>query len=163
MIRCTVILIFCCTLFSCYSFKGISIPAEVNSFSIDPVIDQSFNAPATYPVEFSESMINKIRKESRLILNNTNPDIIFKCTIKQFEVSSQAPQPGIFSAINRLSVIIEVSYEYKADEKQNWKQSFSRFQDFDAKENFSSMQQKLIEDINILLTDDIFKKAFTNW
>jgi hypothetical protein len=163
MIRLIFITLILISLLACYSFKGISIPPEVNTFSVDHVVDQSFNAPATYPVDFSESLISKVRKESRLILNNTNPDIIFKCVIKQFDVSSQAPQPGILSAINRLNVLVEVSYESTLDEKQNWKQSFSRFQDFDANENFSSMQQKLISEINVLLVDDIFKKAFTNW
>lgn len=153
--------IFC--LISCYSFKGISIPPEVNSYSIDPVIDQSFNAPATYPVDFSEALITKIRKESRLLLNNQSADVIFKCKVIQFLVNSQAPQPGVSSAINRLNVTIEVEYISKKDEKQNWKSSFSRYQDFDAKQNFSEVQQKLIGDINLLLVEDIFNKAFTNW
>ncbi len=148
---------------ACYSFKGTSIPSEVHFFRIDPVIDQSYNAPATYPVEFSEAMITKIRKESRLILNNTNPDIIFKCKITQFNVSSQAPQPGVESAINRLNVTIEVEYVNVLDEKQNWKSTFLRFQDFDKNVNFADVQQKLIEDINLILVDDIFQKAFTNW
>lgn len=153
--------IFCLT--SCYSFKGISIPAEVNTFGVDPVIDQSFNAPATYPVDFSEAIIAKIRKESRLVLNNQNPDILFKCKVMQFYVNSQAPQPGVVSAINRLNVTIEVEYISKKDEKQNWKNSFSRYQDFDAKQNFSEVQKKLIGDINLILVDDIFSKSFTNW
>ena len=76
MIRSTYILAFYFSLISCYSFKGISIPPEVSTFAIDPVIDQSFNAPATYPIDFSEAMITKIRKESRLSLNNQNPDVI---------------------------------------------------------------------------------------
>jgi hypothetical protein len=150
-------------LISCYSFKGISIPSDVNTYSIEPVIDQSYNAPATYPVDFSEAMITKIRKESRLVLNNQNPDIVFRCFVTQFVVNSQAPQPGVTSAINRLNVTIDVEYINKKDEKQNWKSSFNRFQDFDAKENFSTVQQKLITDINLILVDDIFNKAFTNW
>lgn len=160
-----VFIIFICLLglVSCYSFKGISIPAEAKTFGIDPVIDQSFNAPATYPVDFSEAMISKIRKESRLILDNQNPDILFKCKVTQFVVNSQAPQPGVVSAINRLNVTIEVEYINKIDEKQNWQSSFSRFQDFEADQDFSAVQQKLITDINILLVDDIFSKAFTNW
>lgn len=163
MIKALYISAFLLSLISCYSFKGISIPPDVNTFAIDPVVDQSFNAPATYPVDFSEAMITKIRKESRLILNNQNPDIVFKCKVIQFYVSSQAPQPGVTSAINRLNVSIEVEYDSKKDDKQDWKSSFSRYQDFDAKENYSSVQQKLISDINLILVDDIFNKAFTNW
>ncbi len=163
MIRSTYILAFYFSLISCYSFKGISIPPEVSTFAIDPVIDQSFNAPATYPIDFSEAMITKIRKESRLSLNNQNPDVIFKCKVTQFLVNSQAPQPGVVSAINRLNVTIEVEYDSKIDDKQDWKSSFTRYQDFGADQNFSSVQQKLITDINLILVDDIFNKAFTNW
>lgn len=163
MIRAAIIISYTLCLVSCYSFKGISIPSEVNTFAMDPVVDQSYNAPATYPVVFSEAMITKIRKESKLTLNNQNPDVIFKCKVTQFLVNSQAPQPGVQSAINRLNVTIEVEYVSKIDEKQNWKSAFSRYQDFDAKENFSSVQQKLISDINLILVDDIFNKAFTNW
>lgn len=150
-------------LISCYSFKGTSIPPEVQTFSIDPVIDQSYNAPATYPIDFSEALLTKIRKESRLTLNNQNPDIIFRCRITQFNVASQAPVANITSAINRLTVSIEVEYVSKKDEKQSWKSGFTRFQDFDAAVNFSTIQQKLTTDINLLLTDDIFNRAFTNW
>ena len=152
---------FCLT--ACYSFKGISIAPEVNTFSIDQVLDQSYNAPATYAIDFSEALTNKIRKESRLILNNQNPDIVFKCKVTAFGVASQAHVPGVSSAINRLTVTIEVEFVNKQDEKLNWKSPFTRYQDFDAGKNFSTEQQRLTSDINGLLIEDIFNKAFTNW
>ncbi len=156
------VLLFC-SLISCYSFKGISIAPEIKSFQISPVEDLFFKAPAGYPVEFSEALLSKIRKESRLVLDNRNPDLVFQCRITQFEVNSQAPQPGILSAINRCTITIEVEMSNKKDEKQNWKSSFTRFQDFDAKENFSNIQQEITSEINKLLVDDIFNRSFTNW
>lgn len=152
-----------CLLLSCYSFKGISIAPDISSFSIESVEDVFYNSPASYPVEFSEALSNKIRKDSRLTLNNTKPDLVFRCRITRFDVSSQAPQPGIFSAINRCTINIEVEMENVKDEKQNWKFSFSRYQDFDANVNFSNIQQQITSDINQLLVEDIFNKAFTNW
>ncbi|MBK8956189.1 MAG: hypothetical protein IPM34_11635 [Saprospiraceae bacterium] len=148
---------------SCYSFKGISIDPDVFSFKIEPVEDVFYSSPASYPVEFSEALTQKIRKDSRLTLNNSNPDLIFRCKITKFDVSSQAPQPGIFSAINRCTISLEVEMQNTKNEKQNWKSGFSRYQDFDANVNFSSIQQQITSDINLLLVEDIFNKAFTNW
>lgn len=158
--------IFCISLLSfssCYSFKGISISPDVKTFKIEQVVDQTYQAPATYPVDFSEALTNKIRKESSLNLNNQNPDVIFKCKVTSFNVASQAPIPGVTSAINRLSVTMEVEFNNTKDEKLNWKSSFIRYQDFDAMKNFSTEQEHLIKEINLLLVDDIFNKAFTNW
>ncbi len=157
------ILLYCSLFLCCYSFKGISIAPEIKSFRINPVEDLFYKAPASYPVEFSEALLNKIRKDSRLVLENQNPDLLFQCRITQFEVNSQAPQPGILSAINRCTITIEVEMSNKKDEKQNWKSSFTRFQDFDAKENFSNIQQQITSEINKLLVEDIFNRAFTNW
>ena len=147
----------------CYSFKGISIPAEVNTFNLEQVVDQSYQAPATYPLDFYESLLSKIRKDSRLTLNTRDPDIRFICKITQFAISSQAAQANASSAINRLSVALEVEMINAKESKLNWKTGFTRYQDFDANVNFNNIQQQLTKEINNLLVEDIFNKAFTNW
>lgn len=148
---------------ACYSFKGISIDPETNAFRVEPVEDVFYKAPASYPVEFYEALVLKIRKDSRLVMNNSQPDIVFKCKVTQFEVASQAPRPDVSSAINRCTVIIQVEFQNNKDEKKNWKQDFSRYIDFDAAVNFSTIQQQLTKEINDLLVEDIFNKAFTDW
>ena len=148
---------------ACYSFKGISIPPEIRSFSIEPIEDPFYFSPATYPVDLSETLLNKIRRDTRLILNSGQPDLVFRCRIVQFEVNSQAPQPGIVSAINRCTVGVEVEMENLRDEKQNWKANFTRYQDFDAATNFSEVEQQLTAEINRLIAEDIYNRAFTNW
>lgn len=49
------------------------------------------------------------------------------------------------------------------NEKQNFEQTFTRFEDFDANSDFTSEQTLLLNSINKLLLEDIFNKAFTNW
>lgn len=147
----------------CYSFKGISIDPEIKTFTVSEVSDPGFLSPGSYPVDFLEALNDKIRKDSRLILNSTNPDLEFICKISRFEVNSQAPQPGIESAINRCTIEIEVELTNHKDEKQNWKSKFSHYQDFDSNVNFSDIQEQLTTEINKLLVEDIFNKSFSNW
>ncbi len=148
---------------SCYSFKGISIAPEVKTYSLLAPEDRSNGAPATYPVEFNESLNLKIRRETRLVLNNDDPDITFKCVVVQYEVTPQAPRGDGRANLNRLSVGIDVTFTNSKNEKENWSQRFTRFEDFAADANFNVIQGDLLRAINDLLTQDIFNKAFGNW
>lgn len=158
-----IVLVILSLISACYSFKGISIAPEISSFKLEQVEDVYNKAPAGYPIDFYEALNAKIRKDSRLVFNSSNPDIVFQCKITQFEVSSQAPRQDITSYINRCSVVIEVEFTNKQNEKENWKTNFSRYVDFDANVNFSSIQQQITQELSTLLVDDIFNKAFTNW
>ena len=148
------ILLFSCLLIlleSCsIGFKGTSIPVDVKKFVVATVTDNSFNAPANYPNEFQIALTNKIRRES-------------KCNIATFNVSSQAPVSGATSALNRLEIAIKVDAIYANDETKNWSRTFSRFTEFAAESNFSTVENQLTTALNKLLTEDIFIASFSNW
>ncbi|HQX43440.1 MAG: hypothetical protein IPP06_02595 [Saprospiraceae bacterium] len=157
------ILLVCCLFYGCYSFKGTSIDPEIQFFNVEPIKDISASAPGYYPNDFAEALNNKIRRESRLVFNAANPDIVFKIKITQYSVSSQAPIAGSFTSINRLTVTLEVVCENTKNEKSNWNANFSRFEDFDASLNLNTEENRLLTNINKLLLEDIFNKAFSNW
>jgi hypothetical protein len=147
----------------CYSFKGISIPAEVKTFSVKKLDLRANNAPPALSQLFSERLRQKIRNESRLVENNDNPDVIFSGAVSAYDVLAVAPQPGETSGQNRLNIEVSIEYTNSKDEKQNWQQSFSQGAPFPATQNLLSVQETLITDINNRLVEDIFNKAFTNW
>jgi Lipopolysaccharide-assembly len=148
---------------SCYSFKGISIPNEVKTFSVKKLELRSNNAPPALAQLFAERLRQKIRNESRLVENNDNPDVVFAGAITAFDVLAVAPQPGERSGQNRLNVEISIDYSNSKDEKQNWQQTFSQGSPFPATQNLLSVQEALLTDINNRLAEDIFNRAFTNW
>ncbi len=146
-----------------YSFKGISIPPEVTTYYVSQFKSNALNAPPTLAPEMTDALDGKIRRETRLVNNNTEPDIEFKGTIVDFRVSSEAPQPGEFSSINRLTIVTAIEYISKTNEEDDFKKNFSFFFDFPATTELASIQSEAIEDILDQLTEDIFNKAFTNW
>ncbi len=161
--RCSLVLIFGLTLAGCYSFKGISIPPDVTTFYVAPVVLRDPAAPADYQVQFAERLRDKVRNESRLKYNESNPDIEFESAVTNFRVVPVAVKPGESAAINRLEVSVEVKYISNKQEKDNWTQTFKHFADFSASENLLNVQTSLLNLINTQLTEDIFNKAFTNW
>lgn len=148
---------------ACYSFKGISIPVDVTTYYI-PVFDiRAINAPPTVGQQFSERLKDKVRNESRLIWNEENPDIEFTGSIADFRVIPVAPQPGETVALNRLEITVSVQFINHKDEKKNWKNNFSFFNDFPTDQNLLDVQEGLITNIYEQLVEDIFNKAFTDW
>lgn len=147
----------------CYSFRGISIPAEAETFFVSELATRVPSAPSDIGLQFSETLKQKLLNESRLNFSDIDPDISFSGEVTRFAVTSVAPQPGEVTAFSRLEIAVRMKYEYRLDEEENWESSFSFYNDYSRDENLLDVQDALIESIFKQLTEDIFNKAFTNW
>ena len=148
---------------ACYSFKGISIPPEVNTYYISTFENRAGTAPAGIEQLFSESLKEKIRNESRLKFTEDNPDIEFDGAISGYNVRSMSPTAGNETAFNRLNISVSVNFSNTNDEEENWQKTFSWYRDFTNDEDLSANQDDFIEEVFEQLTEDVFNHAFTNW
>ncbi|MEM9991299.1 MAG: LPS assembly lipoprotein LptE [Bacteroidota bacterium] len=146
-----------------YKFNETSIDPNINTFFVRRFDLQANNAPPNLAETFEQVLNQKIRQESRLDENQVNPDIEFGGTITRFQVTSEAPQSGETVAFQRLTISTKVDYIDNLNPARNWEQNFSRFADFSADQSILDVQDELTEEINILLMEDIFNKAFTDW
>ncbi len=154
------------TLFSdCYSFRGISIDPNMNTFYVANFEEQAPNSIQLLGQTFAEALRDKVRNESRLLYNDTDPDIEFKGTITTYRVTSEAPEPGETTAFNRLTVGVRVEFinNQSDDDEDDWSSTFSFFQDFPSTQNILNIQQDLLDTIIEQVVEDIFNRAFTNW
>ncbi len=147
----------------CYSFKGISIPPEANTFYVTDLTNRVPTAPSDLGQQFSEALKQKFLNQSRLLFSDIDPDIEFSGEISRYAVTSVAPQAGETTAFNRLEIGVRMKYIYELNEEENWESSFSFYQDYDRDQNLLDIQDELINVIFTQLTEDIFNKAFTNW
>lgn len=148
-----------------YSFQGVSLPTYVKSFDVE-----SFDYKASYVVLGEEQiltndLIDKIRNDTRLSYDSNNPDIVFTGFVKSVNVRSEAPGgDDDFAQQQRLTVIVSVDYYDEQNEENNWSKDFEGFTTFDTSENLLDVQDVLLEEINEIIIDLIFRKAFTeNW
>jgi len=157
-------LLFLITVLSgCYRLKGFSISDELKTFDVEDFRNNTPNAPPTIQQTFTESLREKISRESRLNRDNANPDIKFSGTITRFSVTAVAPERDATTASNRLEIAVNVNYENARDSKDHWTQTFSHFLDFPSNVNLLDVQDDLITQIFDQILEDIFNKAFTNW
>ena len=147
----------------CYSFKGISIDPEVKTFYVHPFKNETFSAPATMDQITTEALREKIRSESRLINNDSEPDIEFKGSITGYAVTAEAPEAGETTSLNRLTISLKVEYINHQFEDKEWSSGFSYFFNFPSSTNLSDIEDEAIDAILTQLMEDIFNKAFTDW
>jgi hypothetical protein len=148
----------------CYTLSGVSIdPAVYKTYYVMQFENSTDNAPPTLAQEASEALKEKIRTDSRLTLNDTQPDIEFKGRITDYSISFEAPRPGEFAALNRLRINISIEYTDNKDEKKSWKQSFQFFFDYATTIDLATIQQQAHQVILSQIMEDIFNKTFTDW
>ncbi|GAA5219660.1 LPS assembly lipoprotein LptE [Membranihabitans marinus] len=159
------VFVFNSCLISCYSFKGVSIPQEVNTFYIPDfkISNRALKAPRELGVQFADQLKQQILRESRLAFSEENPDIEFSGEINRFAIVSVAPQPDETTAFSRLDISIKVNYKDHRDEENDWEKTFSDFRNFDRSENFLDVQDGLVDQIFEQIGEDIFNQTFSNW
>lgn len=148
---------------SCYSFRGISIPPSTNDFYVELFSVDASSAPANMGQDFTRELTDKVRNESRLKLTDIEPDITFEGSITRFQVSAINPEPNARVGSNRLTIDIRVNYTEREDPEAGWEQNFSYFVDFPSDRNLLDLQDQLIMEAYNQITEDIFNKAFTDW
>lgn len=147
----------------CYSFKGIAIPADVNTYYIENFKNNAPQAPGDINQRFSEALRLKIRNESRLTYNETTPDIEFSGSITGFRLTPEAPQAGNTVALNKVEIVVSVDFKNNKDESKSWTKQFSFFRTYGSDQDFVSIQDGLINEIFKQLLENIFNDAFTGW
>jgi hypothetical protein len=113
--------------------------------------------------QLAEDFRNKIRLNSRLRADDTNPHIEFKGTLVDFRITSEAPNANNRVALNRLTITLAIEYIDNKTDAEGWKRNFSFFYDYPANTDFSSVEEEAISTISDQLMEDIFNAAFSNW
>lgn len=146
-----------------YSLNGASIPPEAKTVSVTFFQNYAAMAPPTLSQSFTEALRTKLSSQSRLALISRDGDLAFEGSITGYSTMPVAIQSTDQAALNRLSITVNVKYTCSFDEKKNFEQSFSRFADYPSNQNLTSVESRLIQEINDQLTQDIFNKALNNW
>ena len=148
---------------SCYSFKGISIPGNIETFTVIDFINVEPDAPLDIEISFSEALRSKIRNESRLRQTDLDPDIQFEGEVNLFRVDAEAPKEGNTVDLNKLTIGVSVTYVNNKDEEDTWTKKFSNFRTFSSANDLVDVQDDLIDEIFEQITESVFNEAFTDW
>ena len=146
-----------------YSFTGASISPSVKTVSIANFPNNAGLVVPTLSRTITEALRDYFTSQTNLTLVDRNGDLDLEGSINQYAVQPVAIQGNETAALNRLTIAVSVKFTNRTDPKQNWEQTFSRYQDYSSSFNLVTVQDGLIREITDQLVQDIFNKAVVNW
>ena len=145
-----------------YSLTGANIAGK--TIFIASLENKAPNVNPTLATVLENKIRSRILSQTGLTsVNSENSDYELRAIITGYSVTVSGAQSNTMASQNRLTITLQVDFVNKLDEKASFKQSFSRFQDFNANQQLQSVEDGLTEKIGNELADDIFNKAFVNW
>jgi len=146
-----------------YSFSGINISPEVLSYSVQYFQNRAPIVQAQLSQVFTDALMDKIQSNTSLDLSTNGGDVQFSGEITGYETRPTAITGDEIAARNRLTIRIRVKYTNLLEPDLDYDSSFSSYEDYDASQNLTDVEDQLIELIIDNLVEDIFNKAFVSW
>jgi hypothetical protein len=149
-----------------YSFTGASLSPEVKTCNVEYFPNRVQHGSTVNPQLsqfFTEALKNKIIAQTSLTLTDGDADVEFSGEITAYQVSPVAITGNETAGLNRFTITIHVRFNNNVDPDQSFDASFSRYEDYPSTQDFSSVENDLVEKNVRNLVEDIFNKAFVNW
>ncbi|MDX1906015.1 MAG: LptE family protein [Bacteroidia bacterium] len=146
-----------------FNFTGGSVDTSLETLSVDQFTN---NAEIVIPYlaqEVTQQIQDRFLSQSRLTLTSGAADVQLSGYVSRFTVLPVAVQGDNRAAQNRLTIAVMVKFENNVTPKDSWENTFTGFVDFDASQDFSSVEREKIDEVLEQITQDIFSKSIGKW
>ena len=146
-----------------YSFTGASVPPNAKTISVTnfPNFASTINPQLSHT--FSDELRNMFQSQTSLAITNEEGDLQVSGEITGYDTRASALSSNDEVSTNRFTITVKVHFENAMDPGANFDQQFSRYRDYNAQLDFSSVESQLVTEIVKDLCEDIFNKAVVNW
>lgn len=146
-----------------YSFTGASIPPEAKTISVKQFPNYASTVNPQLSQKLYEELSQMFASQTSLNVIASDGDLQVSGEIADYSTRASALSSDDNVATNRLTITIKVTFTNRYDPDADFEQSFSRFRDYNAALDFSSVEQSLVGEIVTELCEDVFTKAVVNW
>ena len=113
----------------------------------------------------TEKIKDGVQNNTRLSLATklTDAEVQIEGEILNYQVSPIAIQNGDNASKNRLSLTVQFTINSTKPTEEKLTLTSSRFEDFEATTNLSSIENQLLENITEQIIQDLINKLMSNW
>jgi len=146
-----------------YSLSGINIPPDVKNISVAFFNNQAQLVNPNLSQKFTELLKDKFIRETSLALVPENGDFKVSGSIVDYKTEIAATNSATGSARNRFVMRVKVVFESPKHKEMNFTEEFSNFQEFNATDNFQSLENALSEEVSRQIVQAIFNRIALKW
>jgi outer membrane lipopolysaccharide assembly protein LptE/RlpB len=145
-----------------------SLHACLKYFEMEQLENSAANAPINYQTDLTEAIKSGIQNNTKLLISSekNKPQVFLNGKIVSYSVIPIALQQGDNAAQNRLSVSVSMDIIFDCSDENyshEMKLNSTRFADFDANIDISSVENQLITEINKQIVQDVINQILSNW
>lgn len=146
-----------------YSFTGASIPPDAKTISVATFPNYAATVNPQLSQKLTDDLRNLFSSQTSLNVVNGRADMEVSGEITSYTTRAAALSSNDEVSMNRLSITIKVKFINNKDHEADFEQSFTRYRDYNASLNLSSVENALVGEIVSELCDDVFNKSVVNW
>lgn len=142
-----------------------SYPEEWKQFYINPIEVGSPTAPSNYGATLSENMRTGIQNNTRLKLSSKLSDaqVQISGVVSGYSTAPTAIQQNDQVTQNRLTISVNFTIITPTKGLEEIKMTSTRFADYSAGQQLVDVENRLIEEINQQVVQDVVNKLLSNW
>jgi hypothetical protein len=146
-----------------YSFTGGNT-GDAKTIQIDFFPNQAPLVEPALTQRFTNDLQDLFTRQTNLTLTNTNGDLHFSGEITGYRITPMSGTSNQTAAQNRLTVSVNVRFENKFIDKDNFEKTFSFYSDFDANSQLTGgVLENALDEIIERITQDIFNASVAKW
>lgn len=146
-----------------YSFTGASIPPGAKTISIATFPNYAATVNPQLSQKLTDELTQMFSSQTPLSVGSEDGDLQLSGEITGYDTRASALSSADEVSMNRLTITVKVRFVNKIDPDADFEQSFSRYRDYAASQDFSSVESGLMSEIVTEICEDIFNKAVVNW
>ena len=146
-----------------YKLNSGSIPPDVKTISIQKIYNETGQGPTNISQNMTEKLKAYYQSNTKLLLVPSDADWRIEGKITSYASSGVAPKGNETSGSNRLTITVKIIFTNTKNEKENFEQSFSYFQDYEQQKTLFEVESNLTNLILDQIVLDIYQKTASNW
>ncbi len=158
------VIVISCIALGCkvsYSFRGGEIPGQ--TFSIESFTNTATLVNPNLAIVMQDELQERFTNESNLKYTNGVGEAHFKGAITKYAITPVQGTGNETVALNRLTISVKITYTNSENDEQDFDKTFTSFDDFESTQDFSSIEDELMETISEKLVALIYNETLMEW
>lgn len=144
-----------------YSFKGGEIPGK--TFSVGSFTNEASIVNPNLAIVLQDALQERFTNESNLKYTDTQGDAHFEGVVTGYNITPVQGTGDQTVDLNRLTISVKFTYSNAANGEQDFDKVFSSYDDFESAQDFSVVEEELMQSISEKLVALVYNQVLVDW